>query len=990
MHHAEESLYRQVASTICDNSGRSAENLAWLQTQMDPYFSITMHAEVDAIANLAMGLQGLAENQRLILADRKKTLILARLNLPGSLYDTLQTLHEKEISYAQFTHSTSPVPGLGHELEVQRFDFDRKEQPEISRAAGVAVPAGIRERIVEALSNHYPRFDLGGLDDLLGILWLNNEEYVRVSPPKRVAKVLQLFQQGNRHGGLYLDVELSDGPAHRQETKVMFAVGNPPQRDFLIQIMEVFKRLELGVTRAYCLTLSTGTHPYFLGTFYVRNRMHGMLSRGSELFERLQRELYNTQILSVACHSYRELVTKGVMSGEDGSLVNAFISFCHTNLSHHHPSPFGLEEVMRAFHSHADIAQQLLTLFKSRFEPGIAGREGLYAKLLAETRALVAGYSTGHRYLDEIRRTIFSCCVTFIRHTLKTNFFITQKHALAFRLDPAYLSELPPACVADIPATVPFRITFFFGRYGAGYHIGFSDIARGGWRTVITHNRDDYVTSTGTLFREVYVLAQTQHAKNKDIYEGGSKLVAVLDAADLKGQETINQRLYKFQLGFTSAFLDVFVTLDGSARDPRVVDYYGEDEPIELGPDENMHDVMIETIARQSLERGYLLGIGIMSGKRVGINHKQYGVTSLGVVKFVEITMRELGIDIRREPFSVKFTGGPNGDVAGNALRLLLERCPQVKIKLILDGTGAVFDPHGVAGAELGRLLLKHDLDDFDPRALHAGGFILYQRQQKTDGLRTLYQRTAGTASGPEEQWVTMDEFHREFGELLFSVPTDLFVPAGGRPETVDKDNWHRFLGENGRPNTRAIVEGANSFITPEARIQLQRRGVVIMRDCSANKCGVISSSYEIIGNLLLSEQEFLDHKERYVDDVLEILERRAEDEARLIFRRKREPGCELLYTEISDAISREINGHYSRLFELFQLRPRLCARPLFRRMILKHLPRLIREEPVYSRRIENLPAKYQHAILAATIASSRVYGGDGRHLCQDTAGRRR
>ena len=52
------------------------------------------------------------------------------------------------------------------------------------------------------------------------------------------------------------------------------------------------------------------------------------------------------------------------------------------------------------------------------------------------------------------------------------------------------------------------------------------------------------------------------------------------------------------QYGLINAFFDIFVTDNGSARDPRVVDYYGEDEPIELGPDENMHDEMVELIAR--------------------------------------------------------------------------------------------------------------------------------------------------------------------------------------------------------------------------------------------------------------------------------------------------------------------------------------------------------------------------------------------------------
>ena len=54
-----------------------------------------------------------------------------------------------------------------------------------------------------------------------------------------------------------------------------------------------------------------------------------------------------------------------------------------------------------------------------------------------------------------------------------------------------------------------------------------------------------------------------------------------------------------------------------------------------------------------------------MSSKRVGINHKEYGVTSTGVVKFAEIAMREMGVDIRTDPFSVKFTGGRTGTWPG-------------------------------------------------------------------------------------------------------------------------------------------------------------------------------------------------------------------------------------------------------------------------------------------------------------------------------------
>ena len=184
---SEAGLFQRVRLAIDNAGSRAAENLGWLQQQMDPYFPITMQEETEAVTSLATGLHTLGQNQRLLLADRERTLILARLNLPGSLYDTLRTLQEREISYAQFTHSYGNIPGLEHGLEVQRFDFDRKAPQEIAGAGEALIPAPIRDGVAAALAEHYPHFDQDDLDRLLRILWLNNEQYIRLSPPRRVS-----------------------------------------------------------------------------------------------------------------------------------------------------------------------------------------------------------------------------------------------------------------------------------------------------------------------------------------------------------------------------------------------------------------------------------------------------------------------------------------------------------------------------------------------------------------------------------------------------------------------------------------------------------------------------------------------------------------------------------------------------------------------------------------------------------------------------------
>jgi len=969
-------IIRRTASVEC---ATAEQNAAWLQQHMSPYFFQVMVDEPEALLWLARGMERLRHNRSLILVDRKKLLVLARVNQPGSLYDSLRRISDRRISYAMFSHSDAPMPDMHEELEVQRFEFDLRQNDEIDLQRPVPIPPGLTRSVRKELRKSFPDFDLKQLDIFLKILWLNNENYVRMSLPTRLAWLVWMFERCRASKGLFLNIKRIDGEG-RSETRILLAVGSTNQDDFLLQVLEVFKRLEVRIRRAYCQTISDGVHPYFLGAFFVRDRDDKPLEQSSFLVSRLTRELCTTQIISTQSPIYHAFVTRGLLTGDDAVLTNALIAFCHTSLAHNQPDRFGAENVQRAFLDHPEMAQLLMQLFRARFNPSLANREAHYNSLLAEAQEAVEGYNTGHRWLDDIRRSIYRCSLLLITHTLKTNFFIEEKQALAFRLDPRYLREMGHEFTADLPEALPFRVTFFFSCFGAGYHIGFSDIARGGWRTVIARSSDDFITATTTLFREVYVLAHTQHLKNKDIYEGGSKLVLAMDVSDLvqPGGEAESNRLHQLQYGISNAFLDIFVTEKGIAKDPRVVDYYGDDEPIEIGPDENMHDNMIEDIAVLSQKRGYMLGIGIMSSKRVGINHKRYGVTSTGVVSFAKITMAETaGIDITRDAFSLKMTGGPNGDVAGNCLRIMLEQCPAVEIRLILDGSAALFDPNGISREELGRIVLNHDLDAFNPEVLGMGGFIVFRTGRRVEGLKETHRKVSHTAGGLKEEWLDIDSFNHIYNSLVFTVKADLFIPAGGRPETIDGQNWGLFLDKDKKPSANIIVEGANSYITPEARIQLQKSGVTIMRDASANKCGVISSSYEIIANLLLSEKEFLEHKDEYIGDVLAILEKRAADEALLILRRHRESDAGQLCTEISEAISYEINSYYARLFSFFTAHPELCLKPPFRQALINHLPRMLRERPLFRRRIRNLPLKYQCAILAAEIGSSLVYAGD-------------
>ena len=79
-------------------------------------------------------------------------------------------------------------------------------------------------------------------------------------------------------------------------------------------------------------------------------------------------------------------------------------------------------------------------------------------------------------------------------------------------------------------------------------------------------------------------------------------------------------------------------------------------------------------MAKRAVRRGYPLASAFISSKPgAGINHKDYGVTSEGVNVFLHGSLPAIGIDPDVDSFTVKMTGGPDGDVGGNFIRIAHE-----------------------------------------------------------------------------------------------------------------------------------------------------------------------------------------------------------------------------------------------------------------------------------------------------------------------------
>ena len=352
----------------------------------------------------------------------------------------------------------------------------------------------------------------------------------------------------------------------------------------------------------------------------------------------------------------------------------------------------------------------------------------------------------------------------------------------------------------------------------------------------------------------------------------------------------------------------------------------------------------------QAKRRHYKYWAAFMSSKPgAGINHKEYGVTSEGVNVYVENMLNYMGINPRQKSFTVKLTGGPDGDVAGNELKILYrEYGENAKVVAIADGFGCAADRDGLDWKELLRLVHENkSIVEFDSKKIKSNaGFVLAADNNKNILIRN---------------------------GISFKEQADVFIPAGGRPYTVNSKTWEQFLDDDGKPTMRAVVEGANIYFTESARTELQSHGVLMIKDSSANKTGVICSSYEIIASLTMSPEEFAEIKEKYVEEVIIILRNKADAEAKLLFRELSKNNQKTL-VELSLEMSREVNALTDILLDQFEKDPESVIKdPLYEDIILRHCPRVLVAK--YKDRImSRLPSAHLVAIAASFVASYVVY----------------
>ena len=585
--------------------------------------------------------------------------------------------------------------------------------------------------------------------------------------------------------------------------------------------------------------------------------------------------------------------------------------------------------ILQTIFDYPEEIKRLYQIFHNKFNPQ-ESFEPDKIKSFVETAA------------HEIDRDILKFFNLFNQVVLKTNFYKKSKTSLAFRLDPALFLD-----AIEYPEA-PYGIFMVLGKEFRGFHVRFRDIARGGIRIVRSRDPENYDQNSDFIFDENYNLAYTQQKKNKDIPEGGSKGTILLNLAY---QDSGEAAFHKYVDGL----------LDLILPNGEIKDYYGKEEILFLGPDEGTADVM-SWASQRARRRNYPFWKSFSTGKPLsegGIPHDVYGMTTNSVHEYVLCILEKMGL--KEEDVTKVQTGGPDGDLGSNEILISKD-----KTLCIIDGSGVLFDPVGINKQELIRLAKERAMvENFDKSKLSPKGYFVH-----VNDINVKLPNGEVVESGFDFR----NTFH-----LNSNLKADLFIPCGGRPKSINIQNWKQLLDEDGKPRFRFIVEGANLFITQPARLALEERGVIIIKDASANKGGVTSSSLEVLGALALTDDEYqellcvTDGKEpefrkNYVNDVLNTIRENARMEFNALWQEHQKTKKPL--SILSDELSNKINSvtdsiHRSDLWK---------NSTLLHAVIERHCPPTLVKKIGVEKIIQRVPKNYLRAIVSSYLASHYVY----------------
>ena len=531
---------------------------------------------------------------------------------------------------------------------------------------------------------------------------------------------------------------------------------------------------------------------------------------------------------------FNKLVTSARLLAEDIVVLRAYGRYFRQI-----GFPLSQSFIENTLTSHPTIARLLIHLFKQRLDPG-RHDDSLATRIEKgiESELERVGSLSEDRVLRQFLATILA--------TTRTNYFVqevdgTRRRFLSLKFDPAR--------VPGVPEPRPMFEIFVYSSRFEGVHLRGGKVARGGLRW--SDRPEDYRT-------EVLALVKAQMVKNTVIVPVGSKGGFVLKRAPADRDALLKEGIACYQ-DYLRGLLDITDNLAGAMVVPPInVRRLDGDDPYLVVAADKGTATFSDYANAISKEYGFWLGDAFASGGSAGYDHKAMAITARGAWESTKRHFREIGRDIRTQPFTVAGIGDLSGDVFGNGMLL----AKTIKLVAAFDHRHIFVDPDPDPEAsffERERMfrLPRSSWADYDAKVISAGGGV-WPRNAKTITITPAMQRALGI-----DRWSMTPT---ELASAMLVAPVDLlynggigtFVKASTESHAEAGDRTNDAMRVNGKDlRCLVVVEGGNLGFTQRGRIEFALMGAGgaggrINTDAIDNSAGVETSDHEVNIKILL------------------------------------------------------------------------------------------------------------------------------------------
>ena len=502
---------------IHKESKKFEEFYSWIEKHMPPRFFEEVDQE--SVILIVHSLMGLDLSDYLTHINLKDRAFVLCLDSPDADLNVLKAYHLYGIKNYRAFLSNEPPPLKDAKacLRITHLLF----RDAVEETQGELFPPESKKKIFAEVKERNPQVTNEDVNHLLSQL---SPSFVRSFTKDRLVLALDMFFRARSRDNCQYEVRYNEDWQDKKDTpsmQIVFAWRNVPKFNFLYQIAQVVHRH--GLRMKYIS--ATHIDPYSQQNVILMSLgLHG--SKGSAAWEEADVSDFLKELVTLKYFKEMEsvetiFVESGLLTGNKGNLVKAFIYFVHQILVHLDANMYSLSNIEEGICRHPELIATLVMAFDWKFNPEKIQLEK-YAQARESYLHLVENLDTGNEINDTRRKNILKQALNFVDHILKTNFYRNNKTAFSFRLDPAYLDCAPFQRKDKFPE-LPYAIFFMKGLRFIGFHTRFRDLSRGGVRTVLPSKMEQVIAERNNVFSECYNLAYTQNKKNKDIPEGGAK-----------------------------------------------------------------------------------------------------------------------------------------------------------------------------------------------------------------------------------------------------------------------------------------------------------------------------------------------------------------------------------------------------------------------------------------------------------------------------------